>query len=292
MPHSEPHSLADTGTAPLRALARHWLLTILLIGAFATAGAMYGRSVPVSYTAETRLAVGAGEMSAFAIPGFPLASRELASNYARWVQNTGADPSLAIPGVDTISASPIPDSNIVRVEAEAQSPQAARTGAQTAAERLVHEVNTARSQANIDQTKAAYDELADTTGAAEARATVAAARAGATPNAANERALAQANAQAAKLRVEREAQGELYRRLVSQTSAGSDLKVVQETAVTGDDHSALIARFGLLGGAVGLVLAVLVAVLLERRRERRARRTATRQTEPTATTRQTQPVAG
>lgn len=264
-----PSPAGRAGVAPLRALARHPLLTLLLVGALTALGVFAGRATPVSHTAETRLAVGAGEMSAFAIPGFPLASRELASNYARWVQNTAADPSLATPGVTEVRASPIPDSNIVRIEAEGSTPQAAKAGATAAAQRLVEEVNTARAEASITSTKAAFDKLAEQAGAAEARVSALQAQLGNRSGAPTQERLAEANAAASKLRLERDAKGELYRRLVSQSSAGSDLKIVQETAATGDDHVALMARYGLLGLGAGLVLSFLAAMALENRRARR-----------------------
>src|SRR5918911_4044178 len=128
----------EVGLGP--AMRRRWPLTLVLVVLGALGGAVAARSQPTTYTAEERLAVGSGGLSAQAVPGFALASQELASNYARFV--TAGPVRSALPAqtarrVLTVTASPVPESNVVRVEATATDPAAATVAAAKAGEWLV-----------------------------------------------------------------------------------------------------------------------------------------------------------
>lgn len=122
-------------------LFRQWkpIAALTIVGALI--GALIGFLLPPVYTAETRLAVGSGSLNALNVPGFPTASEKMASNYARWIGLYGVSSGEEGQTLASVSASPIPESNVLRIEAEASTPEDAKTAAAEAAVRLKSEVN-------------------------------------------------------------------------------------------------------------------------------------------------------
>lgn len=270
--------LSDT-PAPLHSLRRHWRLAVLLSIVGLAAGLALAYARPPHYTAEVRLAVDVGDPSAYAIAGFPLASRELAVDYARWVENGVADGSLTDGQSVSITASPVPDTGVVRIEGTSVSQQAALAGARTVGESLLARVNGAYEAQGPQLAMRKYTEAAPVLAAAQARTEAAEAayqRALATgtaaTRAATRRVLIEARTAEATAQLERDAQAERYRRLYSQPESVRGLRLVAGPTVTGDDGVAAYQRFGVLGLGVGLALALVLAVLLDRRGARRAAR--------------------
>jgi len=96
-----------------------------------------------TYTAEARLIVGQTNVPSRAVPGFTAATQTLASIYARVVDtNAVAEPAATAVGGTTaaaraaLSASPIPDSSIVRIEASSADERRATRLAAAAASAL------------------------------------------------------------------------------------------------------------------------------------------------------------
>lgn len=276
------HTSDSSAPTPLRSLGRHWRLAVLLSIVGLAAGLALASVRPPHYTAEVRLAVDVGDPSAYAIAGFPLASRELAVDYARWVENGVADGSLTNGQSVTITASPVPDTGVVRIEGTSVSEQAALAGARTVGESLLTRVNGAYEAQGPQLALRKYNEAAPTLAAAQARTEAAEAayqRALATGTAATReatrRVLVQARTAEASAQLERDAQGERYRRLYSQPESVRGLRLVAGPTVTGDDGVAAFQRFGVLGLGAGLALALVLAVLLDRRGARRTARSDT-----------------
>lgn len=288
---------------PLTALHRHMFLAIVIVLLCTSAAVAYAASRQRTYTAETRLAVAGSGLNGDNIGAFPLASQEIAADYARYVTNAEEQSQLEEQlGVDegTISevkASPIPESNVVRIEVSALRRGAAVKAARQIGEALIAQVNdtTARDKAVADAL-ALYTTLAQQTAAAQTAADAAKlaldnangrANSG-FPRAGDDFAALQANAAAtssalAILVVQRDAAGQKYEDLYTETGMTATLKVVRESAVTGDDRMAGLQRYGLVGVAAGGLLALCLATLLERRRVRR--RAAKAATAPPAATR-------
>ena len=132
---------------PLTALRRFWFIGLLLALVGLAAGYQVGTKRPVTYTAQASLAVGGQQLSSFQIPGFALAVQEIAANYARYVglpqsQATfrkvlGPDASQ----VESVSGSPISNSNIILVEVVATDRQVAIDGSNAVAAELTKEAN-------------------------------------------------------------------------------------------------------------------------------------------------------
>ena len=102
------------------ALRRHKWLTALLVLIGIAGGIGLAMVRPTIYTAETRLAVAGGNLTAEAVPGFALASQQMAANYARYVDNAEEQGALESKlgvrpqTVTEVVASPIPNSNVLQ----------------------------------------------------------------------------------------------------------------------------------------------------------------------------------
>ena len=109
-----------SGGSALRSLRRYWIAAVLLTLLTSAAGVSIALNRPPTYTAEARLAVGPDSNSAYSIAGFPTAARDLAANYARWVQNNATSGTWAPEGVSSVTASPIPESGVIRIETQSR----------------------------------------------------------------------------------------------------------------------------------------------------------------------------
>lgn len=267
--------------SPLGALLRRWWLPLILVPLFTVAAVGVSRTMPPTYVAEARLAVGAGEQSAGAITAFPQAARDLAAGYARWIQNNGGQ-SVGSGGVYSVTGSQIPDSPVVRVEARAATSAAAVAAVKKASDALVAQVNKNRADQDPAKVWAAYQtelkkyataetqvnraviEYGDAVGGNDGESAIAAAA----------KRMIDARVALGEAQLKRDAQYQLYVRLTSQASASADLTVVSAAKPAGDDSSALRQRLAIIGFFVGLAIALFLAVALDRREFRRRRHAA------------------
>ncbi len=263
------------GLSAWEALGRHRrsAAATTLVGALL--GALVALMQPTTYTGEYRLAVGQGEMSALNIPGYPTATKDLASNYSRWVTDHGVAGMRLPEGVTSLTASPLPDSSVVRIEATAEDPDTATAGAKSAADALSAEVNRARSENDPAVLLAEIESHAPEVSRAQAGAAGTLARynrdvvnnAPAEVIAADLEAHVQTDSLKARLEVQQDARKERYRRLVSTRTTEAQLFPVWDAPyLSGSDNVQRIQRAGLIGGGLGLVLAATGAAAWERRR--------------------------
>lgn len=258
-----------------RGLRRHWRLAVAIIAVCTLLGAALALLRAPVYTAETRLAVGSGEMSNLNIPGFPTASVAMAANYARWI-DVSAQENFDLPeGTLTLTASPLPESNVLRLEATSTDSAVAKQAVTKAAENLVAEVNKVdaandttelvkqvqqyvpivlRAQRALDRATAAY-QTSVTQNASEAQ------------QQSRMEAMSAATADYRVKNMELGALQDRYRRLVSQSSTEANLNQVGSgAALAGNDRFSFMQRTGLLGFGVGVIAALVATQLLDRRR--------------------------
>lgn len=267
----------ETGSAapsPLQSLLRRWPLALAAGLVLALLGFLLAGLLPSKTTAEARVAVGPGDMSAGAVAGFPEATRSMAEDYARWVTTTGVQQG----GAATITASPVPESNVIRVEAEAGDAATATKAAQQTAESLVASVNKGRSESDPDQTLQNIRRLSSQWAAARtelSRAESAFGRATAGSGTARAEtageALTKAQAAETTLSSQLEAQQEKYKRQVADATSSADLRIVSNAAVASDSAKAARQQYAILGFALGLLLTLVYAALKDRRSTRRHR---------------------
>jgi hypothetical protein len=280
--------VASDGTFSLwTAVLRRWPLALVLVVLGAVAGAAASTLVHTTYTSEVRLAVGGSDLSAQAVPGFALASQELASNYARFV--TAAPVRSALPpeeaaNVLTVSASPVPESNVIRVEVTARDEASSLAAAAEAGRQLVAQVGKIVSSTGAPKTLAQYRELSRQVAEAQQRQSDAQAlvdqlRSRPRSSGAGQPSLDQARQAAvdaaatlADLQVQQNALGALYQNQVGQGPSQNTLSVVSSAAVSGNDATSKAELYGLGGAALGAGLSAWAAATLERRRQRSRRR--------------------
>ena len=267
--------------SPLQPVLRHIKLALGITLAGAVLGLGVAAVTPVMYTAETRLAVGTGELSNLNIPGYPTASAEMASDYARWVTETGAGGEVVADDDVTLQASPIPDSNVIRVEARSADSDAAISTADEAATALRDAVNEVREEDDPEriigeiQAHAPAEVIAENRQAKLAniyRGILADYQAGTVSQETLEASRDQytgAYTEWLTLDTEQTARIARYQRLRAQETTEADLTIVQPAEVTADDRASTLQRFGLVGLVLGGVSALIATHVLDRRRARR-----------------------
>lgn len=273
-------SAGDLPASPLTAALRYWYVVLPLTVLGLVVGLLLAASRPTLVTAEARLAVGSADLASYQVAGFGPAATQLASNYARYI---GAQRSREqqrelvgdlVDQVDSVEASPIPESNIVRVEVVASSEDVALQAADRTAKRLVglttiEEPGRDPAQVlkqftglsgEVAQAQAAQDEATrqlDLVVADKASpAAIAAARA----------VVASARAKTAVLQLRQDAVGGLFQELSSEPPSQSRLVPVNEAFISGTDASSKYLLFGAGGAVLGGLLGLLIAMTLGRRR--------------------------
>ena len=240
---------------------------------FAALGAGAGFLMPVTWTAESRVAVGSGDLTSAAIAGFPLAASQLASNYARYVNDTGVAGN-PVPANVALSASQIPDSNVIRIEATSADPAAAQAAANDTAQKLMDEVND-NGREPLDQVYEAFSKAADDDAAAEGDLAAAQhtldnllgqtdAKKSAIASARDK--VTKASAKAARTGVVSDSLRQKYTSMVAGASTAATLRLARTADTLSSNRTSQITRFGLLGLAAGAVIGLLPAIGLDRRR--------------------------
>ena len=271
----EPEPFNRAAAGPLAAWRHHWIVGVVaaLLGAALGVGAAF--VIPVTYTAEARVAVGSGDLTSGAIAGFPVAASQLASNYARYVNDRGVA-ATDLPENVTLSASQIPESNVIRIEVESADPEAARSSANKAAELLVEAVN-GTGKTSSPEVAAVFEEAAKADAAAQTALDAAKhdlddELGKENPSASKVKRLrsdvTDAAAKAANTSLTANALRQRYTNLVVSASTAANLQLIRTAEGLESNRTSLLARLGLAGLAGGAAVGLILAVILERRRTR------------------------
>lgn len=244
----EPVSQA-TLLAAVRARPARVVVSILAFSALAFVVAILR---PATYTAETRMTVGRIDVSTQAAPGVVSASKSLAGAYSRAIAadqvGVRIERELGDIGTpsDNLSASPIPDSPVIRLEAKASSAEGAIELANVASQALIGYLNDFNSNA------ATSEELLAQYRAAETRVVRLSDRVGLGGGAA-----AQARLRAARL--EAGALEDAYRSTLDDASSGNDLQILTRAVEAQSDRRSvfqlLLFAAVVAGAGVGVLLA-------------------------------------
>jgi hypothetical protein len=276
---------AASASPPRRPVANYVVPACLLALVGLVCGLGLFLATPSTYTAESRIAVGHETLSAIQVPGYVSATQQLASDYARYVQDTLSERSQ-LPdggaGVRSISASPIPESNIIRVEVQATTAFVAVADAKAVTESLLEKVS--GTNPDLQKAQQAFSQAYVDFQKAEAQATaagdhVAALRANPSVNrSALDAAQAVANqqsAEAARLDLEQQALGANYRAAYSDAKATPSLTIMRSASGGVSDWSSRLQRDLLMGVLGGVLLACAYVYLRERRSGRTSGRLET-----------------
>lgn len=243
---------------PLDALRRRWLLALVLVAVCAAGGAVLGSQQPTTYTSEARLVVGSADLDAYQVAGYAVASEALAANYARLVTDspTSTDVITAAVGdaasdLSQIVASPIPNSNVVRIEVSGTDLEAATAAADAVAADLV--AKTAGSRPSLQQLLDDYRQISVRVSGAQRDLDEARARETVT-----------ARSELETLRLEQSAVASSYQTAFANPLSNSSLAVLQPAALASDNDTRNVQLFGVAGAGAGLVLALISITLLFR----------------------------
>jgi hypothetical protein len=246
---------------PLNALRVYWWVIFVLIVVGVVAGVAYGVYRDEEYTAEATLSVGRVDVATQAIPGFAVAARLLADTYSRAIVADGVVSEVAKRTglskdevVDSLSATPIPETATIHVNTEADAEGKAIREANAAAFALVEYVR--RLNKNSPGTRRLlrdYNDAARAFSAAKDRVR----RLGPT-----------ADRQAAVLeeKLKLKAAGGLYARDLAGQSSPNTLQLLAKAARAEDDRDSTIQQAAFAGGVAGLMIGALLAILIYRRR--------------------------
>jgi capsular polysaccharide biosynthesis protein len=254
------------------AIGRHWWLPVLLAVVLGAAGAIAGHLRSPVYTTSAVLNAGRIDIQAQSISGYTQASAYLATTYSRAVHSgavltpvarrTGRSiDSLA----GSVSATPIPNSSVFRVQAKARSaPEAVKTANAAAAQVVAF----ARSQ--IRGGPAAT--LLDRFGTASAKASSLASRAGAARSKRGISSTELADVRRAAAVASLEAQGlqQQYIAQVAQLKGAAEVLLLSPARKASSDR----AQKTEIGAFIGLIAGLLIGGLLALRLGLRGRRLA------------------
>lgn len=270
-PTAEPAALPPN---PLEAMRRFWVLIAVLTLLGAGGGVAYGLLRDPVHTAEARLSVGRIDVATQSISGWADASQILADSYSRAIvadrvirtvqRRTGVSVEDYL---DDVSASPIPKSGVVRVEAETGSRgRSLELANQSARALTLYVQNLNRQNPESLRLFARYRVATQAYG----RAIAERAKLGGDETAAIVRA--EAHLQQARLRLG--TIENLYRISEVGQASPNSLQVLAYAASTDTDRDSVLQRVAFGGAVAGLVLGTLLAIVLARAGARRARRRA------------------
>jgi capsular polysaccharide biosynthesis protein len=263
-----------------QALGRHWFVALLPVLAFVALGATYAITRSPVYTASTTLSVVQFDLnSPGALAGFPAASQSLASAYSRAVDSEALTApvakrlgrSVASVAAET-SATPVPQSPVVKVRATGDSARRAVVLANTMSRQLVAYV------ARLGKSNAKGRKLLEQYREAERDYQVALAAQGRAQraydeeqSARNQAPLISAKSAARTARLKSDSVRTRYEQSQQALTAGTVLQLLSPSRTAESDRRSKFELAVLLGLAAGLIVG---AALASWRFDRVARRTA------------------
>lgn len=251
---------------------RKWKVVLAVPAVLIGLALILGLTRSPEYTAESRLNVGRIDVTAQAIPGFATGVVSLAGAYSRLVDAEDVVVPVATDlGVPTdevaarVSASPIPESPLFRVEATGDSEAEAVALANATSQSLIDYINTVNSDATAsDRLLRQFRSAANGQQAAEAAVRNTSGAASRNPTAENQRALARARAELETATLRADTLRNLYQQSREGVATSSNfVQVVNPAGGAVNDRGSTIQRLvatGLIGGLIGgIALAVALA---------------------------------
>lgn len=256
-----PRSTVTGRVAPSTAVVARPMLVLLPVLVFLVPGLFLALTRTPVHTAQTRLLVGGFNAESRAVPGYVEASKTLAETYARLVSTPAIkDPTAKAlniaPSEVDLSATAVPGSSIIAVEATSTNQRTAIRLANAGAKALVEYTQHSGGEpaALLSEYVAARQELAEAQDDRDQLAATAS-----TPT--QRTALARAEAELSAAQARSDAAAQKYENAIDAGSAGL-LQIVAPAGITKDDRAqnvqlTVAATLG-LGLIIGVALATLV----------------------------------
>ncbi|MCU1488011.1 MAG: hypothetical protein JWN67_4757 [Actinomycetia bacterium] len=264
--------------SPSAAAIARPLLVLLPILTFLIPSLFLAYSSTPTHTSEARLLVGGFDPQDQAVPGFVAASESLASTYARLVGTPAVvDPVAKALGLDPsqvrghISASPVPDSALIRVEGTADNKRDANRFADAAADALAKYAAGAGGGTSTGQLLTDFQQASQEL--AGAQATLARVNAALEADPGNSTLLtqqvtSQAAVDAAKLKAD--ALGQRYTNFAA-SSGGGHVELVAPASYQGSNRRSMIQLAIAASVGLGLVVGIALATLVVNQEATRSR---------------------
>jgi hypothetical protein len=247
-------------------MRKYWIVCLVLALITTLAGFAVATRHQTQTTAQARLAIGSQSLSNYQVAGFAEASEELAADYARYVNNSATTQSVLtkalgdrVSELTGIDASPIPQSDVVVVEATATDPQVASIATQAIAEQLHQQTATATKASTGTKLLAEYHAVA---------VRVVKARHLAQSLHGSGAAAVNAEAKVQLLTAKQNALGIAYQQSLTSPPSQSELNLIQDAAVTSNDRTQTRELYAVSGLLAGLILGLVVSTILGRRSQR------------------------
>ena len=256
----------------VRAMLWNWWIVLLSVFLFVAVGVAVALVRTPTYTATTRLAVGRIDItSPGALSGYAVATQALATGYSRTItaeavaRPVAAKNGLSVKEVqDSVSATPIAESPIFRVEATASSDDQAVALANESSEALVDYA--ARLNQNNPDSARLYRQYRTATvlrkiAKQELHTAVEAVASEPTASATTDVAKAQSSFDAADLRVN--ALGKAYTASVQGQAATQLVQVIAPATEATSDRGSVLMILAFVGLVIGLLVGGALATLRE-----------------------------
>ena len=260
------------------AVARHWLVALLpvviLVGfAVAAAGAR-----EANYTAQSRLAVGRLDAGSPAgLSGFTSASQSLAQTYSRSV---GSDQIVGSVARElrlrpaevraSLTGSPVPQTPVFRIQAEAEDARTAVAIARNASDALVREAESqSRSNPQSDRLLRRYRAAVQDAESSRTEAEALKRAIEDDDTAANRAALTRARSSFAEASARADGLKESYGASLQSAGSVAVVQIIQQATGATSDRQRVLQLLLFAAVALGAIVGVALAVLRERRQTRR-----------------------
>ena len=269
-----PPAAAPIGV--LSAVRRHWIVATLPVILLVGAAVALGIERPPRYTATANLSVGRIYVNNPAgVSGVLEATQSLAAVYSRAIRSTAVQTETArrfgrdsLPASNQVSATPVPDSPLIKVSAEASSERRAVALANTASRALARYV---KRQGQSDQDAAILARYQQAvrlyrTRLAEARELTLEYEVDPTPE--NEAARDQAKAAVSVALLRREALRASYLNMVQGTTSTPAVEVFSRATSATSDQVRMMQTMVFLGLVAGVATGISLALLRSYRKTR------------------------
>jgi hypothetical protein len=239
--------------------------------------AAYGMVRSPRYTADAQISVGRLDIPTQGLPGFAQAGASMAAAFSRAIDAppvtrraaARAHVSRAV-ATDALSAAPIPQSPLIRVEATASDARLAVRLANGGTRGLIDYSRRVGAGNTDNGLLTRYTALSRQVTALAVQRAQAEARARQSPTAARRSALAAVDSRYRALVLQRDAVGTAYGARAAGQSAASLLSVLAPATVASSDRTTVVKRLGVTGAIAGLVVGLALAAWRAGRPRRRA----------------------
>lgn len=248
---------------PLEAFLRHPVITLLPAIVLVAGAVVLGIQRDPEYNAQARITVGNTNVNPFLLQEVVAGNQAIAASYARAIaaepvsiaaaRDIGIAPGQA---ADRLTASQVPASTLIEVEAKGGSPRAAVALANSGANALIDYIRQVNRSNEPERLFDQYQKAQAATRRAERR-TVALIRS----RGDNSRAAAQAKVRQDLARLKAEDLANRYRSASVEAAAASRLTLIAPAADADSDRADVLEQLLIVGAVGGLVLGFALALL-------------------------------